>query len=83
MCQQKWISCLGLVGLFVWLMPAASSASARPQQTATDQDTNQQLLEAVEKGDKAAVEGLLAQGADPNAKNHFGSSALQVAAWNA
>lgn len=32
--QQKRISCLGLVGLLVWLMPVTSSAGASPQQTA-------------------------------------------------
>lgn len=32
--QQKTISCLGLVGLLVWLMAATSSAGTQPQQTA-------------------------------------------------
>ena len=50
------------------------------QKDAASGDINQQLLEAAEKGDKAAVESLLAKGADPNAKDKEGSSALRVAA---
>jgi uncharacterized protein len=53
------------------------------QQTTASQDINQQLLEAAGKGDKAAVESLLSQGADKNAKDKEGKSALVVAACNA
>jgi ankyrin repeat protein len=50
-------------------------------QKASGADINQQLLEAAEKGDKAAVESLLARGAKPNARNkEDGWTALMYAA---
>jgi len=50
------------------------------QQPTARQDINQELLEAAGKGDKAAVESLLAQGADKNPKDKEGSGPLRVAA---
>jgi Ankyrin repeats (many copies) len=43
-------------------------------------DLNEQLWEASRKGDAKAVESLIAQGADVNAKTHYGASALWFAA---
>src|SRR5262249_54205025 len=43
-------------------------------------DLNEQLWEASRKGDAKAVQGLIAQGADVNAKTHYGANALWLAA---
>src|SRR5262249_30755440 len=43
-------------------------------------DRNEQLWEASRKGDAKAVQGLIAQGADVNAKTHYGANALWLAA---
>ena len=43
-------------------------------------DLNEQLWEASRKGDAKAVLGLIAQGADVNAKTHYGANALWLAA---
>jgi outer membrane protein assembly factor BamB len=43
-------------------------------------DLNEQLWEASRKGDAKAVHGLIAQGADVNAKTHYGANALWLAA---
>ncbi len=44
------------------------------------QDINQELAEAAKRGDTAAVETLLAAGADVNAKTEDGWTALMTAA---
>src|SRR5689334_23444160 len=44
MCQQKWIFCLRLIALVVWLMPGPSSAGAWSQQKGAGGNTNQQPL---------------------------------------
>jgi len=49
-------------------------------QTKTSLDINQQLFQAAQKGDKAAVESLLAAKADVNAKRKDGGNALMLAA---
>jgi outer membrane protein assembly factor BamB len=43
-------------------------------------DLNEQLWEASRKGDANAVQGLIAHGADVNAKTHYGANALWFAA---
>jgi outer membrane protein assembly factor BamB len=43
-------------------------------------DLNEQLWEASRKGDAKAVESLIAEGADVNAKSHYGANALWFAA---
>src|SRR4051794_38541754 len=43
-------------------------------------DLNEDLLTAANKGDVESVEALLAKGADANAKNSYGASALFFAA---
>jgi outer membrane protein assembly factor BamB len=43
-------------------------------------DLNEQLWEASRKGDAKAVEGLIGQGADVNAKTHYGANSLWFAA---
>jgi outer membrane protein assembly factor BamB len=43
-------------------------------------DLNEQLWEASRKGDAKAVQGLIARGADVNAKTHYGANALWFAA---
>jgi ankyrin repeat protein len=67
-------------GSLVILLCFIFQPGAFAQKTPATQDINQQLLEAAEKGDKVGVESLLAQGADPNAKDKKGKSALQLAA---
>ena len=57
-----------------------------PQNTANPkQELNDQLFEAVRKGDAAAVTSLLDKGADVNAKFRYGATALSkllnVATW--
>ena len=49
-------------------------------QTPTKQELNDQLFEAVRKGDAAAVTALLDKGADVNAKFRYGATALFKAA---
>src|SRR5205085_3393426 len=52
-----------------------------PQNTTTSkQELNDQLFEAVRKGDAAAVTSLLDRGADVNAKFRYGTTALFKAA---
>ncbi|MFQ5927816.1 MAG: ankyrin repeat domain-containing protein [Terriglobia bacterium] len=46
---------------------------------ATAGDINPDLIEAAKKGDAAAVEALLAAGADVNAKDKDGMTALMLA----
>jgi len=48
--------------------------------TNTKQELNDQLFEAVRKGDAAAVTALLDKGADVNAKFRYGATALFKAA---
>jgi ankyrin repeat protein len=43
-------------------------------------DPNEELLAAARKGDVDAVKALLAKGADVNAKNSYGATALSYAA---
>jgi outer membrane protein assembly factor BamB len=43
-------------------------------------DLNEQLWEAARKGDAKAVQSLIAQGADVNAKTHYGANAVWLAA---
>jgi len=58
------------------------SIQPQPQKMAGVEAMTQQLMEAAEKGDKAAVEALLTAGADPSAKAHNGWTALQMAAFH-
>jgi hypothetical protein len=44
-------------------------------------ELNEQLWDASRKGDANAVESLIAQGADVNAKTHYGANALWLAAY--
>lgn len=76
-----------LILVFVPTEPPLAQAptptlQSQSQQTAVAQDANRQLLEAVQKGDKAAVESLLARGANANAKTNHDSTALMAAAEN-
>ena len=43
-------------------------------------DINQDLIEAAQEGDTAAVQAMLAKGADVNAKDNTGQTALMFAA---
>ncbi len=45
------------------------------------EDINQDLIEAAQRGDTAAVEALLAEGADVNGRNNIGLTPLMAAAW--
>lgn len=47
--QQKRIPCLGLLGLFVWLTPANSSAGAPPQQTGVGEKNQPLALPAAKE----------------------------------
>jgi hypothetical protein len=64
------------------LVAAFSLVAALPLQTATPsrQELNDQLFEAVRKGDAAAVTAALDRGADVNAKFRYGMTALFKAA---
>ena len=53
---------------------------ARPSPKTPKQELNDQLYEAVRKGDLAAVTALLDKGADVNAKFRYGATALFKAA---
>ena len=57
-----------------------ASISALAQTPAPSQSLNDQMWEAVRKGDAAAVTALLDKGADVNAKFRYGSTALFKAA---
>lgn len=61
-----------LYSLLALLVPQA--------QTTSKQDLNDQLFEAVRKGDAAAVTAVLDKGADVNAKFRYGTTALFKAA---
>ena len=63
------------------LSPGTNWKAVNAQETVARADINQQLLSAAEKGDKAAVEALLAAKADVNAKTIFGRTALMQAAF--
>ncbi|HEX9302701.1 MAG TPA: ankyrin repeat domain-containing protein, partial [Casimicrobiaceae bacterium] len=41
---------------------------------------SEQLLQAIEAGDLARVRSLMAAGADPNARNAYGATAMMLAA---
>ena len=58
--------------LIAWLVPLLATAG----------DINQDFFEAVLRGDTAAVQALLAKGADVNAKDEKGGTALMVAGQN-
>lgn len=45
--------------------------------------SNQDLIDAAGKGDLETVKRLLANGADVNAKDNDGKTALMVASWEA
>ena len=61
--------------------PLFASGSAVSTNTANPkQELNDQLFEAVRKGDAAAVTALLDRGADVNAKFRYGATALFKAA---
>ena len=69
--------------LFLYpLLAGFSLVAALPLQTATPskQELNDQLFEAVRKGDVAAVTAVLDRGADVNAKFRYGMTALFKAA---
>ncbi len=70
-------------GILIILLSLIFEPGIFAQQSTASEDINQQLLEAAQKGDKAAVESLLARGADSNAKNKEGKSVLILAACNA
>jgi hypothetical protein len=55
-------------GILLLMVPLIFQPGILAQQTIPSQDINQQLLEAAEKGDKSAVESLLARGGDANVK---------------
>lgn len=78
--QHKCILWVAFLGLIAGLATQTSSATAWSQQPAAGADINQQLLEAVQKGDKGAVESLLAQGADRNAQDDGKSVLISAAA---
>ena len=63
---RKFAAALTLVAVLTLLAPAA--------------DLGEDLLAAAKKGDVVAVEALLARGADVNAKNAYGATALSYAA---
>jgi ankyrin repeat protein len=63
-----------LASLLLALAPAA------PAQDAAGQQLNEQLYEAVRRGDAAEVKALLDKGADVNAKYRYGATALFKAA---
>ncbi|NYZ77213.1 ankyrin repeat domain-containing protein [Candidatus Micrarchaeota archaeon] len=52
-----------------------------PPDTLSKLQLNKELLEAAEKGDTGKVADLLKMGADPNAKDKYGVSALSYAAY--
>jgi len=60
--------------------PAASEPQPASPASAGSQDLNKKLLDAAEAGDTAEVQGLLREGANPNAKGGYGNTALMGAA---
>lgn len=68
-------------GILVILCYLIFHAGIRAQQPAGGGHINEQLLEAAKKRDNS-VEGLLARGANANAKTNHGSTALMAAAEN-
>ena len=64
-----------LAALFALALAAPAAAQADPKQA-----LNEQLYEAVRKGDAAEVRALLDRGADVNAKFRYGATALFKAA---
>src|SRR6266513_787656 len=60
--------------------PAASDLQPASPASASSQDLNKKLLDAAEAGDTAEVRSLLREGANPNAKGGYGSTALMGAA---
>src|SRR6266480_3898114 len=60
--------------------PAASELQPASSASAGSQDLNKKLLDAAEAGDTAEVRSLLREGANPNAKGGYGSTALMGAA---
>src|SRR5438552_2925014 len=60
--------------------PAASEPQRASPASAGSQDLNKKLLDAAEAGDTAEVQGLLREGANPNAKGGYGNTALMGAA---
>src|SRR6266550_2772177 len=60
--------------------PAASELQPASSAPAGSQDLNKELLDAAEAGDTAEVQSLLREGANPNAKGGYGSTALMGAA---
>src|SRR6266513_1845337 len=60
--------------------PAGSELQPASSASAGSQDLNKKLLDAAEAGDTAEVRSLLREGANPNAKGGYGSTALMGAA---
>ena len=48
----------------------------------TQMNLNKALIDAARKGDTATVKALLAAGADVNARDYCGATALMLAEWN-
>jgi len=61
------------VGFIAYLVSKANKSTKDDSQRNTVDDA---LIEAAEKGDEGALASLLTQGADPNATNSYGNSAL-------
>ena len=66
--------------LIAFLIPLLLTQTVCSGPNGNPGDTNQDLLEAAMKGDTAAVKTLLTKGADVNAQNQAGGTALMYAA---
>jgi ankyrin repeat protein len=62
-----------LIAFILWLLPSTQSAAVQPG------DINAAMLDASRRGDFKAVQSLLDRGANPNARDNQGHTALMTA----